>query len=122
MVTKRKLNRSAANGGDDYKLKYDDLVQRVMQANGEKKKLLMNIADDIGRLLKTMCDPDPPGCAGPLPPPSKFGLVLRRVQKANAEKEARLTDISSDIEKLFQKICDPDPPGCSIKLGRTKSR
>jgi hypothetical protein len=122
MVAKKKLKRSAANGADDYKLKYDDLVQRVMRANGEKKKLLMNIADDVGKLLKGICDPDPPGCSGP-PPPGKFEDVVRRVQKANAAKKARLKNISSDIDKLLQKICDPDPPGCSsIKFGGTKSR
>jgi len=122
MVAKRKLKQSAANGGDDYKLKYDDLVQRVMQANGEKKELLMNIADAVGKLRGKICDPDPPGCGGPLPPPTKFEAVMRRVQTANADKKVRLKSISSDIDKLLQNICDPDPPGCSIKLGKEKTR
>jgi hypothetical protein len=122
MVAKKKLKLSAENGGDDYHLKYDDLVQRLMRANGEKKKLLMNIANDIGRLSKKICDPDPPGCSGPPPPPNKFAAVLREVQKANTDKKARLKNISSDIDKLLQKICDPDPPGCSINLGGKKSR
>ncbi|SRR6266550_8231114 len=122
MVVKKKLKLSGENGGDNYKAKYDDLVQRVMQANGEKKKLLMKIADDTGKLRGKICDPDPPGCGGPLPPPTKFQAVLRGVQKANADKQARLSDISSDIDKLLQNVCEPDPPGCSIKLGGTKSR
>lgn len=119
MVAKKKRRASAEQTADvDYKAMYDDLVQRVMRANTEKEKLLINIADDLGILLRSICDPDPPGCSGPMPL-GKFEDLILRVQNANADKKARLTNISRDIEKLVQKVCDPDPPGC---LGGKRSR
>ncbi len=96
----------------DYKAKYDDLYQKVKHANGVKKVSCTKISNDITKLLKIICDPDPPGCSGPIPSSGSYEDLSRSVQKANAEKQKLLTTISSDIEVLLQTICDPDPPGC----------
>jgi hypothetical protein len=97
---------------DDYKAKYEALFAACGKANGERKKLLVVISKDIGALLKIICEPDPPGCSGPIPT-EKLADLLVKVQQANAEKQAKLQAIVNEVNVLMQKMCDPDPPGCS---------
>ena len=97
---------------DDYKAKYEALFAACGKANGERKKLLVVISKDIGALLKIICEPDPPGCSGPIPT-EKLADLLVKVQQANAEKQTKLQAIVNEVNVLMQKMCDPDPPGCS---------
>jgi len=97
---------------EDYKAKYEALYAACGKANGERKKLLVVISKDIGALLKIICEPDPPGCSGPIPT-EKLADLLVKVQQANAEKQAKLQTIVNEVNVLMQKMCDPDPPGCS---------
>jgi hypothetical protein len=106
-------SQSQSQGADvDYKAKYEELYAACGKANGERKKLLTTIAKDIGALLKVICEPDPPGCSGPIPG-DKLADLLVKVQQANASKQQQLLAIDQKIDQLMQKICEPDPPGCS---------
>jgi len=104
---------SQSDNGIDYKAKYEELFAACGKANGEKKALLAQIAKNIGALLKVVCEPDPPGCSGPIPN-DKLADLLLRVQQENASKKQKLEVIDSEINQLMQKICEPDPPGCAI--------
>ena len=99
----------------DYQSLYDALYASCGKANGDRKKLLTTIAKNIGALLKIICDPDPPGCAGPIQPvpDTEVPALLLKIQQANAEKQQKLQAINGEIEALMQKMCDPDPPGCT---------
>jgi hypothetical protein len=97
---------------DDYKAKYEALFAACGKANGERKYLLQAVSKDINALLKIICEPDPPGCSGPIPT-EKLADLLVKVQQANAEKQATLQALVKDLNVLMQKMCDPDPPGCS---------
>jgi hypothetical protein len=107
-----KDQQSAQQGADvDYKAKYEDLHHACMVANGRKRALLTKIAKDVKALLKIICEPDPPGCSGPIPTENLADL-LKQVQEANATKLADLSTISDEIDDLMLQICDPNPPGC----------
>jgi hypothetical protein len=97
---------------DDYKAKYEALFAACGKANGERKYLLQAVSKDINALLKIICEPDPPGCSGPIPT-EKLADLLVKVQQANAEKQVKLQALIKDLNVLMQKMCDPDPPGCS---------
>src|SRR5436190_14973203 len=102
---------SQAGTDVDYKQKYEDLLAACGKANGERKYLLTIVATDIQALLKVVCEPDPPGCSGPIPSDKAADLLLA-CQKANAAKKQQLQAIDHEIDQLMKKMCEPDPPGC----------
>lgn len=95
----------------DYKAKYDALFAACGKANGKRKKLLTTISKDIGALLKIICEPDPPGCSGPIPT-DRIEDLLVKVQEWNATKKQQLEAIDNEINLLMLQMCEPNPPGC----------
>jgi len=96
----------------DYKAKYEELFAACGNANGDRKKLLTAIAKDLGALLKVICEPDPPGCSGPIPA-DKLTEILVKVQQANALKRDKVEVIITKVNEMMAVICVPDPPGCN---------
>ena len=99
----------------DYKAKYEKLYRDCGEANAVKKELLVTISKKLGELLKISCEPDPPGCSGPIPGQDLEELFLS-VQQANATKQEMLQSVNEDVNLLMQQICEPDPPGCIISF------
>jgi hypothetical protein len=103
---------SQSDNGVDYRQLYEALLADCGKANGERKFLLTKVAADISALLKIICEPDPPGCSGAIPPDDLASLLVA-CQKANADKKKQLQAIDHEIDTLMKKMCEPDPPGCS---------
>ena len=95
----------------DWQAKYEALFSACGKANGVRQKLLIKLSEDIGALLKIICEPDPPGCSGQIPT-ANLADLLKDVQRANATKKQQLQAIDHEIELLMQKMCEPNPPGC----------
>ncbi|MGQ0762353.1 MAG: hypothetical protein ACT4OT_10120 [Acidobacteriota bacterium] len=95
----------------DYEEEYNKLYKEVQEANADKKRRLVNIKGQVGKLMDIVCEPIPPGCDGPDPSGTLVELA-EACRNWNTKKKKALTTISKDIETLFQKICDPVPPGC----------
>jgi len=108
-----KPDQAAQQPAEDWKAKYEALFDACGKANGVRQTLLIKVSEDIGALLKIICEPDPPGCTGQIPKTDLEDL-LKDVQKANAIKKQQLQAIDHEIDLLMQKMCDPDPPGCVI--------
>jgi|SRR5215831_4178979 len=96
----------------DYKEQYEELFAACGKANGERKILLTTVSGHIKALLTVICEPDPPGCSGPIPFDDPIAL-LKECQSKNADKKKQLQTIDHEVDALMMKMCEPDPPGCT---------
>ena len=95
----------------DFEAEYNKLYKAVYKANGDKKRRLQVISDDIQKALAIVCEPDPPGCNG-LDPTVTVEELAQQCREWNSKKKQLLMKASADIEQGLQFVCEPNPPGC----------
>ena len=95
----------------DFEAEYNKLYKAVYKANGDKKRRLQVISDDIQKALAIVCEPDPPGCNG-LDPTVTVEELAQQCRVWNSKKKQLLMKAADDVNQALQFACEPNPPGC----------
>lgn len=95
----------------DFEAELENLRQKCKQANANKKKLLKAIEKNVDKLFDIICEPDPPGCAGPNPSMTLEELA-EACRAANSKKKKLVNAIRQDLQASLAIVCEPNPPGC----------